>query len=80
MAKGKEKDKFYNLRKIATMITDTITNCSEEELKQLLEQCRNATSLNCWWLVYKLKDVVSELVKNEERLRTNKSKCLISPT
>lgn len=55
--------RFKRIRKIAKDFDDVIGKLSDDEKRKLIRECRRLNQTNCWFLMYKLKDIVIDRAK-----------------
>ena len=55
--------KFKRIRKICEDFDKTIEGLSDDELRKLIQECRNLTQKNCWFLLYEMREIVMDRAK-----------------
>lgn len=65
--------KFQRIRKIKKALTTEINKLTVLESERLVGECRNLTTTNCSWIMYRLKELVIELAQSHCKwLKTQK--------
>jgi len=60
-------------RKFADYIVEDISKMSEEELNDGLKSLFELDQFNCWWVEYEMKDILTEIVRNQLKLIDDKN-------
>ncbi len=59
--------KFKRIRNIKEALEREIDKLGEQELTNLIAECRNLSPTNCSWSVYGLRVIVAEIAKSQRR-------------
>ena len=60
--------------RITEVFVDVIQKLSDKELNLALAEARSMTTINCWWIAYRLQSVFIEVMENEMKLRDEAAK------
>lgn len=55
--------RFKRIRTIADILSKEISKFNEPELKRLIGECQRLSQTNCGWMMYGLKEIVTEIAK-----------------
>jgi len=55
--------RFKRISKIADVLSAEIQKFDETETKKLIGECRRMSQTNCGWIMYGLKEIVTEIAK-----------------
>jgi hypothetical protein len=67
MKKTKEKERFSG--KMADYLVESLKLLTNSDLHDIIVQCSLLKASNCWWVEYRLRDIIKEVVTNELELR-----------
>jgi hypothetical protein len=60
--------------KIADYLVENLKRLTDNDLRDIVVQCSSLTETNCWWVEYRLREIITDVTLNELELRdiTNK--------
>ena len=66
--------RFKRIRHISEVFDDSISKLSDDDLRKLIRECKKLTDINCWFLLYELKDIVIDRAKSYLKSRQKKAR------
>lgn len=67
-------DDFPYLRDLAYSLATAVEKLNDDQLKQLLDECQTVSTSNCWWMMYRMRELVAEQVRTVRENHATKTR------